>query len=464
MLQEPAFGLLLDPGLGKTSITLAAFDILKKEGIVDHLLVIAPLRVAYDTWPEEIAKWKDFNHLTHTILHGPKKEERLTAFKHDVYLMNPEGMSWFCDTEKRKGRKKVAHRKLQGRWMLVVDESTKFKHTNTARFKDMKRIMDHFDRRYILTGTPVPNGYEDLFGQVYILDAGARLGEYITHYRNRFFMPDFASGGHRYDIRDDQAVHDIQELVGDIVLRLDAEDYLDMPPLIFKNIGVDLGKHGRALYDQLEEEMVLELADGEVTAANAGVLSSKLRQAANGRVYMDADGNVLVADGEEVPKGKREVAFIHKAKVEAVSDLVDELEGQPLIIAYEFRHDLDALQEEFGFDVPVLGAGTTPARGRKITGWWNDGSLPLLLAHPASAGWGLNLQDGGHHLGFYSSVWNLEHYEQLYRRQWRQGQRFPVFVYNFVAKHTIDVHVADVRQDKDATQKDLLEAFKRSLK
>lgn len=462
MLQNAAYGLLLDPGLGKTSITLATFDILKDQGIVKRMLVIAPLRVCYDVWPMEGLKWKDFGHLKFELLHGPKKEERLHSDA-DIFLINPEGVGWLVELGKNSSKKWVSRRQWDWPEMLVVDESTKFKHLRgTGRGKAIMRALDNFERRYILTGTPAPNGYGDLWGQLYLLDGGARLGEFKSHFHRNFFVRSF--DGHSWDLRSEADAERIQELIADIVLRLDAQDYLDMPPLIHKTIGIELPPKARELYKELKTDLVLQFDQGDVSPANAGVLSSKLRQVANGCVYLDDDGLVEIDRGSDsVTKKVRTIEVVHNAKVQAVRELVNELNGQPLMVAYEFRHDLSALQKEFGGKVPVLGAGTTPTRGKKITAAWNRGRLPLLFAHPQSAGHGLNLQEGGSNICWYSIPWNLEHYGQLIARQWRQGQTKPVFVHHLVARNTIDVHVTQVLQEKDVDQKALLNALKRSI-
>ena len=462
MLESPIFSLLLDPGLGKTAITLAAFKVLQATEVVRRMLVVAPLRVCESTWPEEVEKWTDFTGLKTVVLHGRKKEKLLESDA-DIFLINPEGIEWLVQRKKHL-KKWRSEREFPGGWpeMLVIDESTRFKHYDTNRFKALKMVLGEFDRRYILTGTPAPNGYEDLWGQYYMLDQGDRLEEFITRFRMKFFIPSYDGFG--WQIRDDSAMEAIQERISDITLRLDAEDYLDLPALIHKNIYVDLPIDARRTYDELEKEFLLELREGEVTAVNAGVLTSKLRQVANGRVYLDVEGDIMALEGDAVPKKHREVAIIHDAKVRAVRELVDELNGQPLLIAYEFRHDLDAIRKEFGKDLPVLGAGTSATKGKKICQAWNRGEVPILLAHPASAGWGLNLQDGGHHMCWFAETWNLEHFTQLVGRQWRQGQRFPVFVYHVVAKHTIDATIVQAREEKDVTQKTLLDTLKKQAK
>lgn len=461
MVSSPIFSLLLDPGLGKTAITLAAFKLLKEEGVVRRMLVIAPLRVCQSTWPDEIKKWTDFNDLKCVVLHGPKKEQLLEEDA-DVFLINPEGIEWLVQRKKHL-KKWMSMREFPGGWpeMLVVDESTRFKHHGTNRFKALKLVLPEFDRRYILTGTPAPNGYHDLWGQYYLLDLGDRLEPFVTRFRQKFFIPSWDGFG--WQIASDAAMERIQERIADITLRLDAEDYLDLPALIHKNIYVDLPPKARGLYEELQNEFLVQLREGEVTAVNAGVLTSKLRQVANGRVYLDSGGEVMALQGELEPKKNREIAVIHDAKVKAVRELYDELNGQPLLIAYEFRHDLDALRKEFGKDLPALGAGTSSTKGKKICDAWNRGEIPILLAHPASAGWGLNLQDGGHHMCWFSETWNLEHFTQLIGRQWRQGQRYPVFVYHVVAKHTIDATIVAAREEKDVTQQTLLDTLKKEL-
>jgi len=453
MVSNPAYGLLLDPGLGKTAVTLAAFKLLKKAGIVRRALVIAPRLVCADTWPGEIEKWSDFNGLRTVFLHGPKKEQ-LLASDADIFLLNPEAVDWLAQKD-HLGRPK---REWPGGWpeMLVIDESTRFKHGNTQRFKTLRKILGRFERRYILTGSPAPNGYGDLWGQIYLLDFGARLGEYITRYRNKYFTQ--SADGYGWVLASDEHAHAIEDQISDIVLRLAAEDYLDMPPLIEKTIPVSLPREAMLAYEQMEDSFVLQMQEGEISAANAGVRSGKLRQIANGRVYV-SDIPGVPAD----PKN-RKYGVVHNAKIEALLDLIEELQGQPLMIAYEFEHDLHALRSALGDHLPILGQGVTDKQARQIASDWNAGKIPLLLAHPASAGWGLNLQNGGHHLAWFSITWNLEHYMQLVARQWRQGQKFPVFVYLLAARGTVDYDVIAALETKDATQRALLEALKKRRK
>lgn len=446
MLENPAYGLLLSPGLGKTAVTLAAFKVLRDRGIVRRALVLAPLRVCTDVWPEELAKWTDFHDLRMTVLHGPKKDQRLRE-NADIYVMNYEGLPWLA----REGIKVWG----TNDWpeMLVADESTRLKHPRTQRFKILRGgMLKRFKRRYILTGTPAPNGLMDLFGQLYVLDLGQRLGRYITHYRVRFFVESW--DGFSWDLRPG-AEEEIYKAISDAVLRLDALDHLDMPELVKTTIGVNLPAKARAVYEELKEEFVLKVKEGEVTAKNAAVLTSKLRQVANGAVYADEE---LLGHGRGA---KKEVVSIHKAKLDALEDLVEELSGQPLLVAYEFEHDYRAINSRFK-DVPRLGGGVTTKQASEIIKQWNAGELPILAVHPASAGYGLNLQAGGGHVAWYGLTWNLEHHDQLIDRLWRQGQRRKhVFVYYLVARGTMDTLVLSALEDKAASQRELFDAVKK---
>lgn len=432
---EPAAGLLLDPGMGKTTVMLALLVLLKKKAPRTRFLVIAPLRVAYSAWPDEIAKWKDFGHLNAVVLHGPKKDKLLSADA-DVFIINPEGLAWLStklDTWKKRPT------------VLVVDESTKFKHANTKRFKILKGMLDYFKRRYILTGTPTPNGLLDLFGQMYILDGGERLGRFITHYRNAFFYQT-GFGGYKWLPKAD-SFDKIVERISPITLRLDAKDYLDLPPRIVTDIPVDLPKKAHDQYRVLEKDFVLKLKKGDVTAFNAGALSMKLRQLTGGFMYLDQT------------QGRYEQ--VHGAKMDALIDLYESLQGAPLLVSYEFQPERDVLCAYF--DAPYIGGGVSAKRGRMLVNQWNHGEIPILFCHPQSVAHGLNLQDGGHHLCIYTPTWNLEYYEQFIRRLDRQGQKFPVNVYRLVVPGTVDRTVLRGIEKKDGDQRSLLDALKEDL-
>jgi SNF2 family DNA or RNA helicase len=328
---------------------------------------------------------------------------------------------------------------------LVVDESTKFKRANTKRFKLLKSMLGHFNRRYILTGTPTPNGLLDLFGQIFILDHGERLGRYITHYRNAFFFQT-GFGGYKWIPKHD-AFDQIVDKLSSITLRLDAKDYLDLPPRIVTDIPVDLPKAAFDQYKRLEKDFVLQLKKGDVTAFNAGALSVKLRQLTGGFMYLDHT------------QGKYEQ--VHGAKMDALVDLYESLQGAPLLVSYEFQPERQVLCDYF--DAPYIGGGVTAKRGRELVKSWNHGDIPILFAHPQSVAHGLNLQDGGHHLCIYTPTWNLEYYEQFIRRLDRQGQKHPVNVYRLVVPGTVDRTVLRGIEKKDGDQRSLLDALKEDL-
>lgn len=432
VLENACAGLFLDPGLGKTSIILAALKVLKKERMLRKVLIIAPLRVCYSVWPKEIEKWTDFSNLTYTILHGKDKEKNLVRDV-DIYLINPEGLSWLC----------AKRFKNLGFDVLVIDESSKFKSTTTQRFKLLRPCLTSFRRRYILTGTPAPQGLLDLFGQVYILDLGNALGRFITHYRNAYFYPT-GFGGYDWKLQDGAEVR-IQERIKPLTLRLAAEDYLELPQLLVNRVEVELDTYARQRYDEMEEHLLTSLERGEIVASTAAVASGKCRQIANGGLY-DAEHNVH---------------HIHDIKARAVADLVDELNGTPALIAYEFEHDLQRLRKVLGKDVPHIGGGVSVRRSSELAEQWNKGQLPMLLGHPAAMGHGLNLQGSGNHVIWHSLPWNFEHYDQFNRRVLRQGSRHKqVFVHHIVAVDTIDELILFTLYRKFRTQKQLLDSLK----
>ncbi len=445
-VERAAAGLLADPGLGKTSVTFAALLVLQKRGILRRALVVAPLRVCHSTWIDERDKWTDFAGIRVVILHGSKKDKLLNVDA-DVYVINPEGLNW-----------------LSTRWrgwqhapeMLVIDESTKFKHTRTQRFKTLKALLPRFTRRYILTGTPVPNGLIDLFGQIYIPDFGESLGRYITHYRRMFFDPT-GFGGYTWKPREG-AEESIYEKLTPLVLRIDEKDHLELPEKVMTNIGVTLPPKARARYDTLKDDFIMQLHEGAVVASNVGALTAKLRQASSGAVYLT---DVLA--GRPATK---DWANVHDAKLEALKDLVEELSGQPLLIAYEFRFDIIRIRAALaglfpdGEPVPAIGGGTTAKQGKVLVDRWNRQELTAMLVHPASASHGLNLQEGGRHLVWYGMTYNLEHYDQLIRRIWRQGQKKRVFIYHLIARNTIDATIMKAIRSKDKTQRALLNALR----
>lgn len=436
LLTHGGAGLFLDPGLGKTSITLKALQATKKKA-----LVIAPLRVCYEVWPKERDKWADFADVRVSLLHGKYKQDALEEDA-DIYVVNPEGLDWLLSNR--------AYLKKRFE-TLVIDESSKFKYTKTKRFKLLKDELNKFNRRWILTGSPNPNGYMDLFGQIYIIDQGHALGRYVTHYRTQFFYSVDQQGWDWRLMPGSEA--QIQARIKPLVLRLDAEDYLKLPKLEPNIIRVDLPPSTRKIYDEMEAELISELESGEtVTAVSAGAAAIKCSQIANGGLYYpDPEGPLL----------KRMTASLHTAKTDALEDLIEELQGSPLLIAYEFTHDLERLRERFGAGLPAIGGGVTPKTVAEIIKQWNLGKLPLLAAHPASAGHGLNLQMFANQICWYGLTWDFELYDQLIRRLRRQGNpNAQVFVHHIVARDTIDEAKLGALRRKARTQKGFLDSLK----
>lgn len=460
LLEHAAAALFLDPGLGKTSITLAAVKLLKQKKVLDKVLLIAPLRVCYSVWPKEADKWLDFNGLKIVVLHGPDKD-RLLQEPADIYVINPEGLEWLLQVTKSKtanGKTKVAvdlrRWKALGFDTLVVDELSKFKHPSTNRFKALKLVLSTFQRRWGLTGSPASNGLMDLFGQCFVLDQGRTLGQYLTHYRMKYFLP--GHDGFSWVIREG-AEQEIYERLRPLALRMAADDYLDMPALIENNIRVDLPEQVRRIYDQLEEDLIAKLNDKVVVASTAAAASIKCRQVANGGLYLDPEVQALV----KLPKSKREWVHLHHEKVDALAELIEELQGSPLLVAYDFEHDLDRLRERLGQDVPYIGGGVSAKRSAELERAWNSGQLPVLLGHPQAMAHGLNLQEVGHHVCWHSLTWDFELYDQFIRRVLRQGNKSKkVFVHHIIARDTVDEAVLAAVKAKRKGQNALFDALK----
>lgn len=442
LLQNAVGALFIDMGLGKTSCTLAAIKILIDKKIIKRALIIAPLRVCYSVWPNEVQKWADFNHLRVEILHGPKKDEAIKRDA-DIYVINPDGLGWLSLENRVK--------KL-GAEMLVVDESSAFKHSNTQRFKLLKYFLNTFRRRYILTGTPAPNGLEDLFGQIYILDGGNALGRYITHYRQEFFMQ---AGYMGYDWRPKpDAEKRIYERLGKMVLRMAAEDYLELPERIDNIVQVELPPKARKVYMEMELLFLTALANGEVISApSTAAVGTKLRQIANGAMYRGLEARA------EARVHTEEWVEMHSAKLDALEEIMEAQQGKPVLVAYEFEHDADRLRKRFPHATFLA-----DAKGRgidEIIRQWNAGEILMLCAHPASAGHGLNLQGGGNTVVWFGMTWNLEYYQQFNARVLRQGNEHShVIIHHIVAKNTIDEAVMKALASKNKTQSALLEALK----
>lgn len=430
--------LFLDPGMGKTAVTLAAFCELQDAGIASQMLVIAPMRVCQLVWRQEAAKWTQFRHLRFAMLAGKPAEERkkLLRADADIWLLNPESVPWLCD--------QFFMSRLPFD-TVTIDELTKFKNGQALRSKKLQPFMDKTPRRWGLTGTPVPNGYMDLFGQMRLIDGGAALGKYITHFRDRFFQP--GRDGFSYDLRPN-AGKQIEKAVEPYVFRADAADYLTLPPLSTRRIEVELPKPVRAKYKEMKRDMIVNLEGKTITAANMAAVYNKLQQFAGGAMYTSPPNYVKT----------------HDLKIDALKDLVDELAGQPLLVAYAYGHELERIREALG-DVPYLGGGVTGKRAEEIEKNWNAGKYPVLLCHPASAGHGLNMQLGGAgHLCWFTQTWDYELYDQFIRRVHRQGNKAQrIVMHKIMVLDTIDELVEDALTGKATTQDALLAALKSEI-
>lgn len=432
LLGRPYAGVFLDPGLGKTLIVLVVFYLLKRAGHLDWLLVVAPLNPCYEVWPAEVEKWGfDFKV---AVLHGPHKAERLEEGA-DIYVINYEGLGWL--------RGRIGVLTARGMGWLVPDESTKVKHTSSRRHKLMKSIVPCFGRRTILTGTPSPNGYINLFGQLLVVDQGKRLGQYIGMYRNRFFV---RVDVHLWVLQNKQAEKKVQDAIRDVCIYFSDRE-LGLKPVTLVTIPVALPPKARRIYDELERDFIAALPEGGLAvASNAGVLSQKLREVANGGLY-DSD---------------HRTHHLHDAKTEAVSDLYEELQGQSLIVGYEFDHDLERLRGAFPQAPVIRGKTTMKERGRILREFDVGEQSQPLLAQIATMALGLNLQKNCHRVCFHSLVFNAEDYIQFIKRVHRLGQAKRVIAYHVVAKDTVDDKVMmPVLRSKKRSQQALLDALRR---
>lgn len=428
---------LLDMGLGKTSITLTALSNLLFDSFeVRRILVIAPLRVAKNTWGAEIEKWDHLKDLKYSVAVGTAAE-RLSALKKqaDIYIINRENVQWL-----------IAESGVPFDFdMVVIDELSSFKNHQTKRFKALMKVRAKVKRIVGLTGTPSSNGLMDLFAEFRLLDMGERLGRFIGQYRTAYFQPDKRNGQIVFSYKPlPGAEKQIYDKISDITISMKSTDHLQMPQLISTEYEVWLSEKEREKYDSLKSDLVLELTDGEVTAANAASLSGKLSQMANGAIYDD----------------KQEVIEIHSRKLDALEDIIESMNGRPLLVAYWFRHDLERISERLNsLHIPFSKLDTSASIKR-----WNSGELPVALIHPASAGHGLNLQSGGSALVWFGLTWSLELYQQTVARLWRQGQESEtVVVQHIITKGTIDERIMKALELKDTSQSALIDAVKASL-
>ena len=427
---HPITALFLDMGLGKTVTTLTAIrDLMYDAFEVKRVLVVAPLRVARDTWPDELRKWDHLKDLTCSVVVGSVAERRRALQKKaDIYIVNRENLVWLYE-----------HCKMPFD-MVVLDELSSFKNHQAKRFRAIKALRPNVKRIVGLTGTPSGNGLMDLWAEFRILDMGERLGRYISQYRNLYFKPDKRNGMVVYSYKPLPGAEEaIYHQIADITVSMKATDYLEMPELVSVVKEVSLSEKEKKRYDELKKSLVLELPGGEVTAANAASLTLKLSQMANGAIYTDG----------------KDVAAIHDRKLDALEDLVESANGKPVLVAYWFKHDKDRIRKRM--------EARELKEPQDFTDW-NAGKIPVALIHPASAGHGLNLQQGGSILIWFGLTWSLELYQQTNARLWRQGQaNKTVIIQHIVARDTIDERILNVLEHKDGTQAALIEAVKADL-
>lgn len=436
LLANPAWFLGAEPGLGKTSITLAAIKVLLEADAIDAALVIAPLHVCNNVWPNEVAKWDDFADLEIVHLHGPKKADRL-SLPADIYLVNPESFKWL-DEQVRDGKFEMPS-------MLVVDESTKFKNSQSRRFKLLREWIPHFERRYCLTGTPMPNNALDLFAQFFIIDGGQRLGRYITHYRNKWFYQT-GYGGYTW-LPVEGAMDEIEERIADVSSFLKADDHLDMPKLVVNDVMLSLDPESDRLYGKLEEEFLAEVGGETILARNGGALTSKLRQLTSGCIYV----------GEDSARSQK----IHETKLDALDSILEERQGQPTLVGFEFQHSVPEFEARFGkrYRCGYAHGKVSASKVRRTIDAWNYGEVEVLFAHPGSIGHGVNLQGVSNCVVWYGLPYDFEHYDQFVRRIYRQGQKHRVFVHRLLMRDTVDEDVRANLGRKDRDQGKLIGAI-----
>lgn len=429
IITHPISALLLDMGLGKTSITLTAINNLLFDSFEVHkVLVVAPLRVARDTWSAEIEKWEHLKNLRYSVVVGTE-QERLNALRTpaDIYIINRENVQWLVEESGLPFDYDMA----------VIDELSSFKNHQSKRFKAFMKVRPKLKRIVGLTGTPAGNGLMDLFAEFKLLDMGERLGRLIGQYRNTYFQPDKRNGMVIYSYKPlPDAEQQIYNKISDITISMKAADHLKMPELISSEYTVQLSEKEKEKYDRLKKDLILSTEDNEVTAANAASLSNKLSQMANGAVYSDDES----------------IIEIHDRKLDALEDIIESMNGKPLLVAYWFKHDLERIRKRFEI---------REIKSSEDISDWNSGKIPVALIHPASAGHGLNLQNGGSTLVWFGLTWSLELYQQTNARLWRQGQTADtVVIQHIIVKGTIDEQIMKALKTKDTTQAALITAVK----
>lgn len=435
IIDHKASGLFLDMGMGKTVSTLTAIDNLIFLGEVNKVLVIAPLRVAEDTWSTEVEKWDHLKHLKISKILGTKKQREEALMKNaDIYVTNRENVDWLVS-------------ECFDSWiwdMVVIDELSSFKSSKAKRFRALKKVRSYFKRIVGLTGTPAPNSLIDLWPQIYLLDGGQRLGKTITGFKDRYFNPGRRNGYvvYNWELKEG-AEEEIQNKISDICISMKADDYLDLPERIDNKVEISLSKKSMGIYKKLEKDLIIELGEEDITAANAAVLTNKLLQMANGAIYSE----------------DKEVVNIHDEKIEKLEEIIDTSNGKSVLVFYNFKHDYNRISELLTKKKINHQTLNTSDDIKK----WNDGEIQVALLHPASAGHGLNLQYGGNIIVWFGLTWSLELYQQANARLHRQGQKETVIIHHLIAKGTVDEDVMNALANKEINQDMLLEAVKARL-
>ena len=428
ILEHPVAAVLLEMGLGKSVITLTAiYELMLNRFEVQKVLVIAPLRVARDTWPAEIEKWEHLDGLTYSVAIGTEAE-RLAALKRPahLYLINRENVDWLIT-------KSGVPFDFD---MVVIDELSSFKSHTAKRFKSLLKVRPTVKRMVGLTGTPSSNGLMDLWAEFRVLDMGQRLGRYITHYRNNFFVPDKRNQQMIFSYKPRPGAEDaIYRLISDITISMKSADFLKMPECIINEVPVSFSEKEWSVYQALKEDMVVDLKDEEIDAVNAAALSGKLLQMANGAVYNE----------------EKKVIHIHDRKLDALEDLIEGANGKPVLVAYWYNHDLQRIKNRFS---------VREIKTSQDIKDWNNGEIPVAVIHPASAGHGLNIQFGGSTIIWFGLTWSLELYQQTNARLWRQGQQSTVVIHHIITKDTIDEDVMKALRKKEKIQSALIDSVK----
>lgn len=428
ILAHKVSALFLDCGLGKTITTLTAINELMYDSFeISKVLIIAPLRVAQSTWKDEIEKWDHLNLLRYSIAVGDEKE-RLKALKQnsDIYIINRENVDWL-----------VTKSGIDFNFnMLIIDELSSFKSHTSKRFKSLLKIRPYFERVVGLTGTPSSNGLMDLWAEFRVLDLGERLGRYITHYRNEYFLPDKRNGAVIFSYKPQpNAEERIYRRLADITISMKSTEYLKMPELILNDLEINLGEEDQIKYKKFKKEMVMTIQEKEIDAINAASLSNKLIQLANGSIY-DED---------------KKFYEVHNKKLDKLEEIIESANGKPVLVAYWFKADKERIEKRFK---------VREIKTADDIKQWNKGMIDLALIHPASAGHGLNLQSGGSTLVWFSLTWSLELYQQTNARLYRQGQKDTVVIHHLITKNTIDEDIMKSIKRKDKTQEALMKAVK----